>query len=609
MTYGNRGSALSALGLIALAGVAQAGAPRAADVLYDALPDSDRIIVMLRDSGASAAAGADTGARLQSVLRGLGLDAGVISERRRLATGAEVFGLGAGSGVLMAERIVASLSRHPDVRYAERDHLRQRQLVPNDPLHAAQWHYYETAGGLNLAGAWDRATGAGSVVAVVDTGYRPHVDLAANLLPGYDFISDPRIANDGDGRDADARDPGDWIERNSRLCRTRSFIPSSWHGTHVSGTVAALTDNGLGVAGVAFGARLLPLRVLGTCGGYDSDIADAVVWAAGGAVPGVPANPYPADVINLSLGGSGRCGNTMQAAINQARARGTTVVVAAGNADVDARNATPASCTGVVVVAATGRAGERAPYSNYGPAVDVAAPGGSGTNGVISTLNDGERGPARDVYAAYQGTSMAAPHVAAVAALLRQVRQGMSPDQIECVLRATARPFPATPTRPIGSGIVDAEAAVVAALAVELASPCGGGAVGEPDPPEEPTDPVVPADPADPDPPADTRPDAFAFVDVADALGGQTYVSNVITVTGTNAPAALDLRSSNAKFNAAYSVNEGAYQTGATEVLAGDSVRLRVMAPAISGKANVTVTLRIGGVSGSWNVQKPRESR
>ena len=161
----------------------------------------------------------------------------------------------------------------------------RRTLTPNDTRYNEQWHYFEATGGINAPAAWDKSTGTGVVVGVIDTGYRPHADLAANLLPGYDFISDTFVVNDGNGRDSDARDPGDWI--NAGECGPgdpATFEASSWHGTHVAGTIAAVTNNGNGVAGVAFNARVVPARVLGKCGGFTSDIADAIVWASGGTV-------------------------------------------------------------------------------------------------------------------------------------------------------------------------------------------------------------------------------------------------------------------------------------------------------------------------------------
>ena len=272
-------------------------------------------------------------------------------------------------------------------------------------MYAQQWDYFEVRAGMNLPAAWDLSTGSGVVVAVLDTGYRPHADLADNLLAGYDFVNNSAMGNDGDGRDADASDPGDGCSSGH----------SSWHGTHVAGTIAALANNGLGIAGVAYNAKVQSVRVLGCGGGYNSDIADGMIWAAGGSVSGVPANATPAKVLNLSLGGQSACSITVQNAINTARGLGASVVVAAGNSKMAVGNFSPANCKGVITVAALGRTGARAPYSNFGPQVAVAAPGGNmnaGTaNGILSTLNTGGASPGEDSYAYYQGTSMATPHV------------------------------------------------------------------------------------------------------------------------------------------------------------------------------------------------------
>lgn len=349
-----------------------------------------------------------------------------------------------------------------NVEYIEVDQMLHPFSTPNDPRYDDQWHYYEQAGGLNLPTAWDTATGSGVVVAVLDTGYRPHADLDANILPGYDMISNLSVANDGDGRDSDARDPGDAVTANE--CGSNSAQNSSWHGTHVAGTVAAVTNNGEGVAGVAYDAKIVPIRVLGKCGGLTSDIADGIIWASGGSVSGISANANPADVINMSLGGSGSCSSTTQSAINVARSNGTVVVVASGNSDDNSTNYNPGNCSGVVNVAAVGRDGGRAYYSNYGSNIDVAAPGGAqsfsnDSEGVLSTYNAGSSTPSSDSYGYLQGTSMAAPHVAGVAALIKQAKPDATPDEIETILKSTARSFPAQCTN-CGSGIVDAAAAV-----------------------------------------------------------------------------------------------------------------------------------------------------
>jgi serine protease len=337
----------------------------------------------------------------------------------------------------------------------------QPMFTPNDPLFAQQWDYTDVTGGMRLPAAWDKSTGAGIRVAVIDTGYRPHVDLQGQILAGYDFIADTAISNDGTGRDSDASDPGDWTAAGQ--CGTGSAASnSSWHGTHVAGTIAALTNNGIGVAGVAYGAKVVPVRVLGQCGGYTSDIADGIIWASGGTVSGVTNIAARAHVINMSLGGSGACDTTTQNAINSARSRGTVVVVAAGNSNVNASNANPANCSGVIAVAATSKAGGKASYSNYGSIVDVAAPGGDSGAAILSTLNAGTKAPGADNYAGYMGTSMATPHVAGVVALMLAKNPNLTPDEVEARLKSSARAFPAACSG-CGAGIVDASAAVDAA--------------------------------------------------------------------------------------------------------------------------------------------------
>jgi len=395
---------------------------------------------------------------------------------RRMGTGAHVFKLNRKMSKEQLQTAIDKLASDPTVMRVTEDKMLQIQATPNDPNYNNQWHYYESAGGLNLPDAWDSSTGSGVVVAVIDTGYTSHTDMNANLLPGYDMISSADVSNDGGGRDSDARDTGDATSANE--CNDgRPARSSSWHGTHVAGTVAAVTNNGIGVAGVAYNAKVVPIRALGKCGGFTSDIADGIIWAAGGSVPGVPTNQNPAKVINLSLGGGGACDSQSQAAINQAVNLGATVVVAAGNSAQNASNATPANCNNVVTVAAVGRTGGRAGYSNFGSVVDVAAPGGdqsTGTSdGVLSTLNSGSGAPAGQTYAYYQGTSMAAPHVAGAAALMYSLDSSLTPSAVESILKSTARSFPAS-CGSCGSGIVDAAAAV----AEVGGNPPGGGGGG-----------------------------------------------------------------------------------------------------------------------------------
>jgi serine protease len=237
----------------------------------------------------------------------------------------------------------------------------------------------------------------------------------------------------------------------------------------VAGTIAALTNNGIGVAGVAYGAKVVPVRVLGQCGGYTSDIADGIIWASGGTVSGISNIAARAQVINMSLGGGGACDTTTQNAINGARSRGTVVVVAAGNEAQNASNSSPANCSGVIAVAATNKSGGRASYSNYGTIVDVAAPGGDTGAAILSTLNAGTKAPGADSYAGYMGTSMATPHVAGVVALMLSKNPNLTPDQVEAALKSSARAFPASCSG-CGAGIVDASAAIDAAA--------GGGTTG-----------------------------------------------------------------------------------------------------------------------------------
>jgi serine protease len=437
---------------------------------------SDQLIIKYR-AGSAAAARADlqTLSQAHALVNRAGTQMRTL---RQTVAGAHVMKLD--RRVPVAE--LAALARQiaaadANVEYAEPDRLWQVQLTPNDPQYTSQWHYYEATGGLNLPSAWDQSTGAGIVVAVLDTGIRPHADLAANLVAGYDMIVDTAVSNDGNGRDNDPSDPGDWVAAGE--CGTGTPAQtSSWHGTHVAGTIAALTNNAAGVAGAAFGAKVQPVRVLGKCGGYTSDIADGIVWASGGSVAGLPANPTPARVINMSLGGGGSCDATTQNAINGARSRGTVVVVAAGNSNANAANFSPASCSGVVTVAAVNRSGGKSYFSNYGAVVDVAAPGGdmrsAASNGILSTLNSGSSTPGADSYAYYQGTSMAAPHVAAAAALMLAKNGTLTPDQVESLLKSSARAFPATCSQ-CGTGIVNALAAVTAAAG-------GGGGGGTPTP-------------------------------------------------------------------------------------------------------------------------------
>ncbi|MEU9735381.1 S8 family serine peptidase [Streptomyces sp. NPDC048002] len=423
---------------------------------------AERLIVGYKSGAAEArsnkAADADAAAKGEKAGERLDFE-------RRLGTGAALVGLGEDLTQADVADVVAAYQADPQVAYVVPDRLNKPLATPNDTEYTKQWDLFETTAGMNVPGAWDVATGTGVTVAVIDTGYVTHSDLAANIVAGYDFISDTTVAADGGGRDSNPADPGDWTAANQCASGDPAYN-SSWHGTHVAGTIAAVTNNSKGVAGIAYGAKVSPLRVLGKCGGYDSDIIDAITWASGGTVSGVPANTNVAKVINMSLGGSGACTTATQNAINAAVGRGTTVVVAAGNSNANAANYSPASCSNVISVAAADRQGNRSYYSNYGTVVDVAAPGGETNsvtaNGILSTLNAGTQGAGAENYAYYQGTSMAAPHVAGLAALLKSANATLTPAQIESAIKTNSRALPGTCSGGCGAGLADAAKTVQA---------------------------------------------------------------------------------------------------------------------------------------------------
>ena len=448
--------------------VAQETAPRPAPVpaaQTEAAPGTpaERLIVGYKSGATEAksdkAAAADAAAKAEKT----GED---VDFQRRLGTGAALVDLGTNPARADVADVIAQYEADPQVAYVVPDRLNKPTAVtPNDTDYGKQWDLFESTAGMNVPAAWDTTTGTGVTVAVIDTGYVAHSDLAANIVGGYDFISDTTVSVDGNGRDSNPADPGDWY--NAGECG--AGIPasnSSWHGTHVAGTIAAATNNGKGIAGIAHGAKISPVRVLGKCGGYDSDIIDAITWASGGTVSGVPANTNVAKVINMSLGGGGACSTATQSAINGAVNRGTSVVVAAGNENTNASSSSPANCNNVITVAATNRAGSRASYSNYGTVVDISAPGGetrtTTANGILSTLNSGTKTPSGENYAYYQGTSMATPHVAGLAALMKSANSALTPAQIESAIKANARALPGTCSGGCGAGLADAAKTVQA---------------------------------------------------------------------------------------------------------------------------------------------------
>lgn len=410
---------------------------------HAAIEETDQLIVRYRDTDMTLKNPAAAAASQSHVIDTARRHGALARQLRVNGLGAQIWALDKRMKTTDVAALARAVAADPQVLYAEPDRLMYTTMTPNDTRYNEQWHYQNTNVGISAPGAWDMSTGAGIVVGVIDSGYRPHVDLVGNLLPGYDFVSNATSASDGNGRDADATDPG------GVGCR------SNWHGTHVAGTIAARTNNATGVAGVAHGARVLPLRALGCNTGYESDIADAIVWGSGGAVWGMAANTTPARVLNLSLGAPGSCSTTYSNAINSARNRGVVVVVAAGNDNVDYRQHTPANCPGVISVLATTQWGQRAWFSNFGSTVSIAAPGET----ILSTYNDGASYPGADTYYYQQGTSMAAPHVAGVAALIMAANPNVTGAVVESILKSTTKPFPYACAN-CGPGIVNAEAAV-----------------------------------------------------------------------------------------------------------------------------------------------------
>ncbi|MCO6413728.1 MAG: S8 family serine peptidase [Thiogranum sp.] len=358
-------------------------------------------------------------------------------------------------------RVLKALRKRKDVLYAEPNYIRHSMAtIPNDQFYPLQWHYPL----INLPTAWDITTGNNVTVAVIDTGVLlAHPDLQGQLVPGYDFISSPARALDGDGIDNDADDPGDG----------GLVAASSFHGTHVAGTIAAATNNATGVAGVAWNASIMPLRALGMGGGTSYDIQQAVRYAAGlGNDSGtVPADR--ADIINLSLGGTGSS-QAEQDTYTQARNQGVIVVAAAGNESTSVP-VYPASYNGVVSVSAVDMNKNLAPYSSYGAYVDVAAPGGNMLSdqngdgygdGVLSTIGDDSGGGLVMNYRFSQGTSMAAPHMAGVAALMKSIDPALTPVQLDSLLAggALTSDLGATGRDDLfGHGLIDAHKAVIAA--------------------------------------------------------------------------------------------------------------------------------------------------
>jgi serine protease len=396
----------------------------------------------------------------------------------RLGEGLAVIRLAMPATVSNVETALSSLRSDPQVAFAEPDRRRYAHAVPNDPLYAGQWYLRAAqASALRAESAWDSSAGsAGIIVAVLDTGIRyehPDLERAASggrLLPGYDFVSadsDGKFtsANDGDGRDADASDPGDWVTTSEAAlpifddnCEAQD--ESSWHGTRVAGLIGARSNNSAGIAGLTWRPWILPVRVLGKCGGYDSDILAGMRWAGGLGVTGVPANPNPARILNLSLGSEDRCPASYQAVIDELVRSGVVIVASAGNESGPV--AAPASCQGVVSVVALRHAGTKVGFSSLGANATIGAPGGNCVNtganepclySIDTTTNLGVTVPGAhgytDQFNFNVGTSFSAPLVAGVAALMVSVNATLPSAEITERLRAGARAYPAVSGIPV----------------------------------------------------------------------------------------------------------------------------------------------------------------
>ncbi|MEN2472399.1 S8 family peptidase [Burkholderia sp. GS2Y] len=395
-----------------------------------------------------------------------------VQVERTISNGAAVLSLGQRIAATDATALAQAFAADTDVDYAEPDHPMAIRDTPSDPLYNQQWYLSDPTAGIDMSPAWSTTKGSPTVVtAVLDTGYRPHADLVGNLLPGYSFITNVNTSNNGLSRGPDATDPGDWVTPQELSTAGGPYYQcapqasdSSWHGTRVMGVIGATANNGTGIAGISWLGRILPVRVLGKCGGVTSDIADGMRWAAGIPVNGAPTNPTPAKVINLSLGGVGACSTTFQQAIDDVTAKGVTVVVAAGNDGLSTGLDQPANCRGVISVGATDATGRRASFSNFGADVALSAPGVN----ILSTSNTGTTTPGTDTYGLANGTSLATPQVTGIAALMLSVNGNLTPAQIQQKLQGGARTTKlaagtSCTAMPAGSGIVDAGAAVAAA--------------------------------------------------------------------------------------------------------------------------------------------------
>ncbi len=419
-------------------------------------PMAAGLIVKFRDGARSEVAARATmqGLRAQAQSRGL-----AVVEGRDTGTGARVIHLQRPVPARDLQAMARELMLYdPAIEYVEPNYITESHFMPNDTRFAEQYALPAATGGISATLAWDTTKGLGARVAVLDSGVIMHADLAANVLAGYDLVSNSTTAMDGGGRDSSALDPGNFAAAG--VCgEDKPAFSSTWHGTHVAGIVGALGNNNLGVSGVAPSSKVVPVRVGGRCGvGTTADLIDGILWAAGVKVTGVPVNPNPVRVINISRGGYNTCIQSLQAAIYKVSDMGVLVVASAGNDNLNAGTMSPANCKDVLVVGASNAMGNRSAFSNFGDKVDISAPGSA----VLSTHNTGAQGPVTDSYFAMTGTSMSAPHVAGVAALMTSVNPAMGMRAAKTLMKETATPF-TTACTGCGTGIVNAEKAVLAA--------------------------------------------------------------------------------------------------------------------------------------------------
>ena len=489
--------------------------------------------------GRAAALAADGRAQIQRLLGAAGLSP---ASMRPVGRAAQLLDFGRplppDEAAALADRLLA----RPEVEWVVPNERERLLHTPDDPMFPASagssgqwWLFPATGSNANVAAdrrrgvpgiqlAWPLAPDEPApVVAVLDTGITSHPELAGRVLPGHDFVSDLDVANDGDGRDADPSDPGDWVSQSDKdtrpgvfgSCEVRS---SSWHGTGIAGMLAAATHNGQGVAALNWHGRLLPVRVAGKCGADVADIVDGMRWAAGLKVAGVPLNRHPARVVSISFGSSAPCNAAYQSAILElANARGAVVVAAAGNER--ASPSRPANCERVLGVAALNRDGFKANYSNFGPELAIATVGGDassegawgpllGDDGLLTLDNRGQHRPGLPGYSRAFGSSFAAPVAAGVVGLMLSVNPTLTASELVHGVRVSARPHVTSPK-------MDSCSAQHNGRCICTAATCGAGILDAPQALQFAIDPASYVPPAWPAVAIDN-----AELDAALALGG-----------------------------------------------------------------------------------------